>query len=80
MPVRPKGQKRPDDVVRCTVHIVQIATGEIKEELGANLVNQTKPLVVGSGDSTGKGIITQASKGNSIDSCILKVGKRVIDY
>ncbi|MCY4101024.1 MAG: histone H1 [Rhodobacteraceae bacterium] len=34
MPVGPKGQKRPGDVIGCAVNVAQIATGEIEEELG----------------------------------------------
>jgi len=34
MPVRSREQKCPGNVVWCAVHVVQIATGEIKEELG----------------------------------------------
>ncbi len=33
MPKGPKGQKRPADVIGNAVHIMRIATGEIKETL-----------------------------------------------
>jgi hypothetical protein len=32
MPTGPKGQKRPADVIGNAVHVMRIATGEIKEE------------------------------------------------
>jgi hypothetical protein len=33
MPKGPKGQKRPADVISNAVHVMRIATGEIKEKL-----------------------------------------------
>ncbi len=33
MPTGPKGEKRPADVVGAAVKVMQIATGEIEEEL-----------------------------------------------
>jgi hypothetical protein len=34
MPKGPRGERRPADVVGNAVHVMRIATGEIKEELG----------------------------------------------
>jgi hypothetical protein len=33
MPTRPKGQKRPADVIGNAVHVMKIATGEVEETL-----------------------------------------------
>jgi hypothetical protein len=33
MPIEPKGQKRPADVISNAVHVMRIATGEIEETL-----------------------------------------------
>ena len=33
MPIGPRGQKRPADVVGCAVLVAKIATGEVEEEL-----------------------------------------------
>ena len=35
MPRGPNGEKRPAHDVGCAVHVMKIATGEIKEESGA---------------------------------------------
>ena len=32
MPVGPKGEKRPTDVIANAVHVMKVATGEIEEE------------------------------------------------
>ncbi|MDE2685168.1 MAG: RNA-binding protein [Chloroflexota bacterium] len=35
MPVGPRGEKRPADVIGCAVMVAKIATGELEEELSA---------------------------------------------
>lgn len=35
MPVGPRGEKRPADVVGCAVMVAKIATGELEEDLEA---------------------------------------------
>ena len=32
MPIGPKGEKRPTDVIANAVHVMKVATGEIQEE------------------------------------------------
>lgn len=34
MPIGPRGQKRPADMIGCAIMVAKIATGEIEEELG----------------------------------------------
>jgi hypothetical protein len=34
MPIGPRGQKRPADLIGCAVMVARLATGEIEEELG----------------------------------------------
>ena len=38
MPIGPRGQKRPSDVIANAVHVMRVATGEAEEEY----VNQAK--------------------------------------
>jgi hypothetical protein len=39
MPTRPKGEKRPADVIANAVHVIRITTGEEAEELTSDSKN-----------------------------------------
>jgi hypothetical protein len=48
MPKGPKGQKRPADVISNAVHVMRIATGEIKETLPADDGKNKAAVALGS--------------------------------
>jgi len=46
MPTGPKGQKRPADAIGRAVHIAQIATGEIEDDVPDDGKDRTPRLLV----------------------------------
>jgi hypothetical protein len=48
MPKGPKGQKRPADVIGNAVHVMRIATGEIKEQGHINTGKNQAAVALGS--------------------------------
>jgi len=44
MPKGPQGQKRPADVIGNAVHVMRIATGEIKDKKPVKSQKEAKPI------------------------------------
>lgn len=50
MPIGPQGQRRPADAVGCAVHVAQIATGEVEDDVKP----QTGRVVRGTAGATAR--------------------------
>jgi acyl-CoA reductase-like NAD-dependent aldehyde dehydrogenase len=54
MPKGPRGERRPADVIGNAVHVMRIATGEIKEELATPEAEGKDPAAAAMGRKGGK--------------------------